>query len=165
MATTVIDRAWIASEFLKIADSERSLVTDARARGESPPMPALAVLYHEIAGQDERHVAVLETIATRYGHTPTRTPEGGVGVTLGRLRDKVVSIGSEPTDLLRQDLTAKAEAIGWQSAWAHALESIGDAESARDLAASLAEDKVHHDALLEGLKRMLEQRTMGTNGR
>jgi len=165
MATTAIDRAWIASEFLKIVDSERSLATDAKTRAESPPTPALAVLYHEIADQDERHVAVLKTIATRYGHTPTRSTGGGVGETLGRLKDKVVALGAGPTDLLRQDLTAKADAIDYQSAWAHAFESIGDSQSARDLAAVLTEDQAHHDALLEGLKRMLEQRTTGNDGR
>ncbi len=165
MATTAIDRAWIASEFLKIVDSERSLATDAKTRAESPPTPALAVLYHEIADQDERHVAVLKTIATRYGHTPTRSTGGGVGETLGRLKDKVAALGTGPTDLLRQDLTAKADAIDYQSAWAHAFESIGDSQSARDLAAVLTEDQAHHDALLKGLKRMLEQRTTGNDGR
>ncbi len=165
MVTTAIDRAWIASEFLRIVDSERSLATGAKARAESPPLPALAVLYHEIAGQDERHVAVLETIATRYGHTPTRSTGGGVGETLGRLKDKVAALGTGPTDLLRQDLTAKADAIDYQSAWAHAFESIGDSQSARDLAAVLTEDQAHHDALLEGLKRMVEQRTTGNDGR
>jgi hypothetical protein len=140
MTTTAIDRTWIASEFLKIVDSERSLATDAKARAELPAMSAFAVLYHEIANQDERHVAVLETIATRYGHTPTPSTGGGVGETLGRLKDKVVALGAGPTDLLRQDLTAKTDAIHWQSAWAHALESIGDAESARDLAAALTEE-------------------------
>jgi len=165
MATTTIDRAWIASEFLKIVTSERSLVADAKDRAKSPPIPVLAVLYHEIAEQDERHIAVLETIATRYGHTPTRSTGGGVGETLGRLKDKVVALGTGPTDLLRHDLTAKADAIDYQSAWAHAFESIGDSQSARDLAAVLTEDQAHHDALLEGLKRMLEQRTTGNDGR
>ncbi len=167
MATTANDRAWIASEFLRIVDSERSLATGAKARAESPPMPALAVLYHEIAEQDERHVAVLETIATRYGHTPTRSTGGGVGVgeTIGRLKDKVAALGSSPTDILRQDLTAKADAIDYLSAWVHALDSIGDTQSARDLAAVLTEDQAHHDAVLEGLKRMLEQRTADNEGR
>ncbi len=165
MVTTAIDRAWIASEFLRLVESERSLAIGAKARAESPPLPALAVLYHEIAGQDERHVAVLETIATRYGHTPTRTTGGGVGETFGRIKDKVVALGADPTGLLRQDLTAKADAIDYQSAWAHVLESIGDSQSARDLAAVLTEDQAHHDALLEGLKRMLEQRTTGNEGR
>ena len=164
MASTAIDRAWIASELLKIVGSERSLAADARVRAESPPLPELTVLYHEIADQDERHVAILETIATRYGHTPTRFTGGGIGETLGLLKDKVVAIGASPTDLLRQDLTAKAEAIDWQSAWAHALESIGDAESARDLATVMAEDKAHHDALLEGLKRVFSARALGSDG-
>jgi hypothetical protein len=165
MAATEIDRDWIASELLRIVASERSLATDAKARAESPPMPALAVLYHEIAEQDERHVAVLETIAARYGHTPTRSTGGGVGETLGRLKDKVVALGAAPTDLLRQDLMAKADAIDHQSAWAHALESISDTQSARALAAVVTEDQAHHDALLEGLKAMLDQRTTGNDGR
>ncbi len=165
MATTAIDRSWIASEILKIIESERSLATDAEARSQSPPMPALAVLYHEIAEQDQRHVAVLEMIATRYGHTPTRSTGEGVGATLGRLKDKVVALGADPTDLLRQDLMAKADAIDFQSAWVHAFESIGDTQSARDLAAVLTEDQAHHDALLEGLKHTLEQRTTDKDGR
>ncbi len=165
MVTAAIDRAWIASEFLKLIDSERSLTTVARARAQSPPMPALAVLYNEIAEQDGRHVTVLETIATRYGYTPTRSPGGGVGETLGRLKDKVVALGAAPTDLLRQDLMAKAEATDCQSAWVHAFNTIGDSQSARDLAAVLTEDQAHHDALLEGLKRMLEQRTTGNDVR
>ena len=165
MGTTTIDRAWIASELLKIVNSERSLVADAKARAESPPVPVLAVLYHEIAEQDERHAAVLETIATRYGHTPTRSTGGGFSTTLGRLKDKVVTLGADPTDLLRQDLMVKADSIHWQSAWAHALESIGDSESARDLAAVLTEDQAHYDALLKGLRRILEQRISGYDGR
>ena len=59
----------------------------------------------------------------------------------------------------------KADSIHWQSAWAHALESIGDSESARDLAAVLTEDQAHYDALLKGLRRILEQRISGYDGR
>ena len=163
MATPAHDRTWIASEFLKLVDSERSLATDAKVRAESPPMPSLAVLYHEIADQDARHVTVLETIATRYGHTPTHSAGGGVGGALGRLKDKVLAIGSHPTDLLRHDLSAKADVIHWQSAWVDALQSIGDAVSARDLAAVLTEDQAHHHALLDGFKGMLvQQATVAT---
>jgi hypothetical protein len=161
MTTTAIDRAWIATELLKIVEAERSLVGDSKARAEAPPDPALSVLYHEIAEQDERHVAILETIATRYGHTPKRSTRGGVGETLGRLKGKVVSMGAAPTDLLRQDLLAKTEANQWQSAWVHTLERIGDAQSAREMTDILNEDQSHQDALLEGLKRMLAQRVSG----
>ena len=153
-----IDRAWIASEFVKLVDAERSLANDAKVRADSPPMPDLAVLYHEIADQDERHVAVLETIATRFGHTPTRTSGSHVGETLGRFKDSVVALGSTAMDLIRQDLLAKSDAISWQTAWLSVLESAEDSESVRDLTAVLAEDRVHQDALIEGLKRALDAR-------
>lgn len=154
MSTPAHDRIWIASEFLKLVELERSMASDAKVRAESPPMPSLAVLYHEIADQDERHVTVLETIATRYGHTP-RHSAGGVGEALGRLKDKVLAIGSHPTDFLRHDLSVKADAIHWHTAWVDALQAIGDAVSARDLAAVLTEDQAHHHALLDGFKGML----------
>ena len=93
-AKTTIPRAWMASEFLKIIEAEHFLATEEKGRAESPPIPALAVLYHEIADQDGRHAVVLETIATRYGHTPTRSKEGGVGEALSRLKDKVVMLGT-----------------------------------------------------------------------
>ncbi len=163
MATPTHDRTWIASEFLKLVELERSMASDAKMRAESPPMPSLAVLYHEIAGQDERHVAVLETIATRYGHTPTHTTGGGVGEVLGRLKDKVLAIGSLPTDLVRHDLTAKADVIHWQSAWVDALGSIGDSASSRDLAAVLIEDQAHHHALLDGLKGALVEQVVAAS--
>ncbi len=133
MDTTAIDRTWIALEFLKSVQSERSLATAARSRAESPPVPNLGVLYREIADQDERHVVVLETIATRYGHTPSRSSAGGVGETLGRLKDQVVALGADPIDRLRQDLNAKSDALQWLSAWSHALQTIEDVASARDL--------------------------------
>jgi hypothetical protein len=158
MAATSIDRDWIAAELLKIVAAERSIAIDAKARAESPPLPVFSVLYHEIADQDERHVAVLETIATRYGHTPKREPPGrGVGKTLGRLKDKVVAAGANPIDLIRQDLSTKANLIDWQLVWAHTLESIDDIQSARDLTSILTEDQAHHSALLEGLNRLVEQ--------
>ena len=158
MSTTTIDRAWIASEFLKMVESERSLLTDAKARAESPPLPGLAVLYHQIAEQDETHVAVLETIATRYGHTPTRSAGSGMGETLGRLKDRIISAGTSPVDLVRQDLASKDQAIDWQSAWADTFEAIEDNESARDLKVLVTADQAHREALLQGLKRLLEQR-------
>jgi hypothetical protein len=162
MATaSTIDRAWITSELVKQIDSERALASDAKARAESPPAPSLSVLYHEIATADERHVGVLEKIATRYGHTPSRSEAGGVAETLGRLRDKVTGLGASNLDILGQDLAAKANAINLRTAWVQAFESLGDAESARELAAIVTEDQAHRDALLEGLKRMVEQAARG----
>ena len=51
--------------------------------------------------------------------------------TLGRIRDKVTGLGSTNMDMLIQDLAAKANAINLRTAWIHAFESLGDAESAR----------------------------------
>jgi hypothetical protein len=163
MATAgTIDRAWISSELEKQIDDERSMAADAKARAESPPDPSLSVLYHEIAAADERHVVALEKIATRYGHTPSRSDGGGgVAETLGRLKDRVTGLGSTNRDLLEQDLAAKSNAVNLRTAWAHAFESLGDPESARDLLTIIAEDQAHRDALLEGLKRMLEQAARG----
>jgi len=162
MATaSTIDRAWISSELVKQIDSERSLSADAKARAESPPTAALSVLYHEIAAADDRHVGILEKIATRYGHTPSRSEAGGVAETLSRLKDRVTGIGSTNMDVLVQDLAAKANAVNLRTAWIHAFESLGDAESARELSSIVDEDRAHRDALLEGLKRMVEQTARG----
>src|SRR4051812_34130656 len=126
MATaSTIDRAWVSSELVKQIDAERTLAADAKARAESPPLPSLSVLYHEIAAADERHVASLEKIATLYGHTPSRSEGGGVVETLGRIRDKVTGLGSTNMDVLIQDLGAKANAIHLRTAWIHAFESLG----------------------------------------
>ncbi|MDB5348785.1 MAG: hypothetical protein JWN86_32 [Planctomycetota bacterium] len=161
-AMTEIDRPWIQSEFAKLIAAERSLITEAKSRASSPPDPTLGVLYHEIEIADERHLKVLETIAARYGYTPSRSESGGVGETLGRLRDKVSEIGSTPSDLLNRDLQAKSDALHWETAWTQAFVAIGDATSADELSAVLKEDQVHHDALLEGLKHMIEQGARGS---
>jgi hypothetical protein len=155
-SSSTIDRVWIVSEFVKLIDAERSRAADARARADSPPVAALSVLYHEIAAADERHGLVLETIATRYGHTPSRSVTGGVSETLGRLKDAVATMGASPLDRISTDLAAKADAIHWQAAWLSAFEAIGDAESARDLAAMLTEDRAHYEALQQGLNRLVE---------
>ena len=158
MATpSAVARDWIGVEFAKGIDAERSLAANAKARAESPPDPTLGVLYHEIAAADDRHVVTVETVATRYGHTPSRSVSGGVGETLGRLRDKVVGMSSSPLDFLSHDLTAKAEAIHWYIAWVHAFESVGDSESSRELAVVLTEEKTHLEALQQAFNRMLEQ--------
>src|SRR4051794_10780182 len=140
MATaTTINRDWIASEFSKGIEAEQSLMDEAKARAESPPDPGLGVLYHEIAAADERHRAIVETIATRYGHTPSRSMAGGIGETLGRLKDKVGEIGATPLQRVGSDLAAKANAIHWYTAWVQAFQAVGDAESARELSTVLAE--------------------------
>jgi hypothetical protein len=158
MATTsTINRAWIASEFSKGIDAEQAMIDEAKARTESPPDPTLGVLYHEIATADERHRTIVETIATRYGHTPSRSLTGGIGETLGRLKGRIGEMGSSPFQRLGCDLAAKANAIHWSTAWIEAFQAIGDAESARELSAVLTEEKAHRDALQEGLNRLVTQ--------
>lgn len=156
MATaSTIDRAWIAEEFSKGIAAEQSLMDEAKSRSQSPPDATLGVLYHEIADADERHLAIIETIATRYGHTPARSVAGGISETLGRLRGKVGELGSTPLQLVGHDLVAKANAIHWCTAWIQAFQAVGDAESARELSAVLTEEKAHRDALQEGLNRLV----------
>ncbi len=115
-----------------------------------------AVLYHEIASADERHVAVIEKIVIRYGSAPSRPRKEGVSVALGRFKDKVIEMGTSPSDLLRQDLLAKSDVIHWQIAWVRVLRSNGDEQSATELASIVSEDQAHHVALLEGFSRMIE---------
>jgi len=165
MATaTTINRDWIAAEFSKGIEAEQALREEARARAESPPDAELGVLYHELATADERHRLIVETIATRYGYTPSRTLAGGIGETLGRLRDKVGSLGSSPLQQIGHDLMAKANAVHWCTAWVHAFQVLGDAESARELAAVLTEEKAHCDALQEGLNRLVARGTVSDPG-
>jgi hypothetical protein len=158
MATaSIVNRAWIAAEFSKGIEAVQGLIDEAKSRADAPPDPSLAVLYHEIAAADERHRTIVETIATRYGHTPSRSVAGGIGETLGRLKEKVSEIGTTPLQRVGHDLAAKANAIHWGTAWVQAFQAIGDAESARELAAVLIEEKAHRDALQEGLNRMILQ--------
>jgi len=162
MATaTTVKRDWIAAEFSKGIDAEQAIIDEAKGRAASPPDPTLQVLYHEIATADERHRTIIETIATRYGHTPTRSVAGGIGETLSRFKDKVGEIGSSSMQLVSHDLIAKANVIHWCQAWIKAFESIGDAESARELSAVVIEETAHRDALLEGLSRLVIQGAMG----
>jgi hypothetical protein len=156
-SASTINRAWIAAEFSKGIEAEQALLDESRARAQSPPDPSLGVLYHEISAADERHLTIVETIATRYGHTPSRSVAGGIGETLGRLKDKVSELGSTPLQRVGHDLVAKANAIHWITAWIQTFQGIGDAESARELAAVLTEDKAHRDALQEGLNRLVLQ--------
>ncbi len=148
--------AWIATELARGIVGEHALGLEARARAESPPDPGLSALYREIAETEPRHERVVETIATRYGHNPSRTHAGGLTETLGRLKDRVGELGSGPLQLLAQDLAAKANAIHWTTAWIHTFEALGDSTSARELAAILTEDRAHHEALQQALARLLE---------
>lgn len=164
-AAVAADRAWIADEFAKGIDAEEQMAHDARARADSPPDPALGVLFGQIAEADERHRGAVETVAVRYGHTPSHSLTGGIGETLGRLKDKVTGFGSTPLERLGHDLAAKANAIHWYNAWVHAFESIGDTESARELAAILTEEKAHRDALQEVLDRMVAAGARGEHAK
>jgi hypothetical protein len=161
MATSgsTINREWIASELSKGIGAEHELAAAARARAESPPDPALSALYGEIASDDDRHARIVETVATRYGHAPTRGPGGGIGETLTRLKDAVAGSvrGPDPREKVAHDLVGKANAIHWYAAWVHAFQAIGDTESARELSAALTEETAHRDALQEGLNRLVEQ--------
>jgi len=161
--TTTINRDWIAAEFSKGIDAEQALMDEAKSRADSPPEASLGVLYHEIAAADERHRTIIETIATRYGHTPSRSVAGGIGETLGRLKDKVGELGSTSLQRLGHDLMGKANSIHWCTAWIQTFEAVGDAESARELSAILTEEKSHRDALQEGLNRMVTQGATGEN--
>jgi len=156
MATaSSINREWIAAEFSKGIDAELSLHADALATSQSPPDPSLGVLYHEIAEADKRHTVIVETIAARYGHVPTQGGTGGVSNAIGRLKQKVSELGATPLQMIEHDMAAKSSSIHWATAWVYAFQAIGDAESARELAAVLTEEKAHHDALQEGFNRLV----------
>jgi hypothetical protein len=148
-------RDWIVSEFSKGIEAEHSLQTRAEATASNPPDPSLGILYHEIAEDDKRHQMIVETIAARYGYNPSRGSSGGIGGTFERLKERVGEIGSTPQTRLAHDLGAKADSIHWTTAWVHTFQSLGDTESARELAAVLTEEKAHHEALQEGLNRLM----------
>ena len=160
MTLSSTGQSWIVTELLKLGELERSFAASAKARALSPPEPELAVLYHEISDQDEKHATQLETIAIRYGHTPSRPTGGGVSEALGRLKDKVAEIGTSSMDLVRHDLAAKSHIIHEQSAWVHALECLEDAAGAGELSKILKEEQTHHDALLQLLLKMLEHQVV-----
>ena len=160
---TSLDREWITSELGKGLAAERTLAAEARARAASPPDATLVVAYNELATAEDRHLLILETIATRYGRTPTRDLGGGIGETFGWLRGKVTDLGSSPFDRLTYDLVARASSVLWYTAWIHTFEAIGDAESARELTAILTEKRSHCESLQIGLNRLLENRVKGTD--
>jgi hypothetical protein len=154
-----VDRTWITSELEKGLAAERTLAAEARARAESPPDPTLSVIYHELAAAEDRHHRILETVATRYGHTPTRGAAGGsTGGTFGWLRAKVTDLGSSPFDRLTYDLVARASSVLWYTAWVHTFAAVGDAASSRELVAVLTEKRAHCEALQGGLNRLVEGR-------
>lgn len=156
---TDIDREWVSSELEKGLAAERTLAAEARERAKSPPDPTFTGVYSELTVAEDRHRLILETIAIRYGHTPTpKGGGGGIGGTVHWLRGKVTDIGSSPLDRLTYDLVARASSVLWYTAWVHAFQSIGDAESARELAAILTEKKAHCEALQGGLNRLVEAR-------
>ncbi len=150
-----VNRPWIATEFSKGIEAEHALEVDAKSTAASPPDPSLGVLYHEIAAADGRHRLIVETIATRYGYNPGKGMTTGIGGTFERLKEKVGELGSSPQQRLEHDLSAKASVIHWCTAWVQTFGAIGDAESARELAAVLTEEKSHHDAFQEGLNRLI----------
>jgi hypothetical protein len=158
---TAVNSTWIVTELMKLHDAERALSDCAKARAEGPPDEALGVVYHEISAADERHAAAIETIATRYGYTPSRGTSTGIGEALGRLKEKVVGLGSDPMERMAADLRAKAEAIHWYTAWIHTFEVIGDTKSGQELSAVLAEEQAHRDALQGGFNRLVEQSAQG----
>jgi hypothetical protein len=156
-----MDRAWIASELVKGIEAERHLASDTEARGDTPPDPAMCVLYHEIATADERHAAVIERIATRYGHVPSASHTGSIGHALGQFTEKIGELGRAPLDQSRLDLAVKARSVQWCTAWVNAFEAIGDNDSAHELAAVLAEEQAHVDALQKSFNRLVEQNARG----
>ena len=156
-----VNREWIATQFSRGIEAERSMEADAKATSAAPPDPSLGVLYHEISEADARHKMIVETIATRYGYNPSGGPSGVIGGSIKHLREKVSELGSSPQQRIEHDLSAKSSAIHWCTAWVHAFQSLGDAESARELTAVLTEEKAHHDALQEGLNRFVARAALG----
>ena len=58
---------------------------------------------------------------------------------------------------LGEDLTAKANSIHWYEAWSQAFRSVGDTESADELAGILREEVAHRDALQQALNQQVLQ--------
>jgi hypothetical protein len=160
--STSIDREWITAELVKGLIAERTLAVGAKVRASAPPDPSLSVMYNELCKAEDRLYSILETIATRYGHTPTSSA-GGIVESLGWLRDKVSELGSSPFDRLTYDLLARTASILWCTAWVHTFEEIGDTASARELVAVLAEKKSHCEVLQGGLNRLVSGRARLAN--
>ena len=162
MATDeTIDRDWIVAQFSQGIHAEIAMRTDAEATADSPPDPSLAVLYHQIAKDDERHGNLIATIATRYGYQASKNKSGGLSGTFERLKDAVSELGSSPQQRLEHDLAAKASAIHWATSWVYTFEQINDTASAQELGTLLTEEKSHHAALQQGLNLLLAQGARG----
>jgi hypothetical protein len=156
MATALSpNRNWILAQFSKGIHAQVVLQKDAEATAASPPDPSLGLLYHEIAEADARHRLVIETIATRYGYNPGHGTSGGISGMVGHFTQSLGELGSSPQMRIEQDLSAKASAIHWTTAWVQAFQAIGDSESARELSSVLTEQNAHHNALQEGLNRLV----------
>lgn len=154
MPSTKIDEAWILAHLSKLIDAERAMAATERSRADSPPEPSMVSAYQEASRDDERHAGVLETIAVRYGHTPSRASGGGVGETITRLKDQVSHLTAKSWDVVEADLAAKSAVIGRETVWAGVFEAIGDTESAAELREILDQDRAHADALTDGLTRI-----------
>jgi hypothetical protein len=159
-STATLNRDWIQAEFAKGIAAEEALSAEAQSRSDAPPDPSLSVLYQEIASADAKHRNVVEAIATRFGHTPTKVG-GGIGEAITRLKDKFAAMGSSPIELLGHDLAGKANAIHWYSAWVNTFRSLGETVSATELEGILAEEISHRDALQQALNRLVERGARG----
>ena len=156
-ASTGINKNWVVAEITKLVDAEQYMAGGTGPNPKTPPHEMLSCVYHEMSAADERHVQVLKTIATRYGYVPVRGEGGGIGEAIGRLRDRFTALGSDPIERLIGDLLLKAEAVHRYTAWIQVFETAGDSTSAQELAAILAEEHVHMDALQSGLNRLVEE--------
>ena len=156
-----IDRDWIVAQFSRGITAEAGMGSDAEATAKSPPLATLGVLYHQIASDDKRHGAIIETIATRYGYEAAKAKSGGLSGLIEGFKEAVSEIGSSPQQRLEHDLAAKSSAIHWATAWVFTFEQIGDAISAQELTPLLEDEKSHHAALQQGLNLLLAQGARG----
>ena len=89
---TTVDRDWIATEFAKGIDAEAQMAHDAEGPRRSPrPSRRWASSTARSPRPTSAIATSVETVAIRYGHTPGAGARlaGGIGETLGRLKDKV----------------------------------------------------------------------------
>ncbi len=148
-------RDWIAAEFSKGINAEERLEADAKTRAQAPPDASLAVFYNDMAAAVARHRAIVEMIATRYGHNPKNSSASGLGAAIRDFKDKVSEMGTTPMQKLAADLASKANAIHWTRAWVDTFESIADSQSARELSVVLTEETSHHETLQRALTKLV----------
>lgn len=155
------DREWIEREFSKGIEAEAQSVKRSQGLSESPPVPELASLYHEIAQADERHQHAVELVAIRYGRSPDKNGGGGLKGAIDKVK-ATFAFDAQATAChqVAEDLKEKANAIHWYKAWAHAFSALGDPQSAQELEAVLAEETGHRDRLQEALNRLVHQATI-----